>query len=784
MTFLTWSFLVGGLAAATIPVLLHLLMQSKPRRIEFPPLRFIRQKFEQNRRRFVLKNFLLLAMRIGLLVLLGCLLARPSIRFADDGENSFSLGRLAASAVGSSEAPVAMAFVFDTSVRMEYKFDNKTSLDRARETALKIISSIPPESQIAVLNSTTENDSFQVDLLAAQERIERLETHAGGRTVSESVLKAIDLLATSTCSHRELFVLTDCTLPGWPASFAPLLKQALARSKRSRSPQQEETQFYFVDTGSVSRQNTGISHLGLSAQTVSARTPLRLDVSAFHSGQPRQTTIDLYLVDDTNVSGTQPQAKTADATDASSIPTQADTHQSQADKSPDFPPGKKLFSNPIDFPKGDSVRVTTFRLEHLSPGIHQGYVRLAADDALQADNVRWFTVESRPLATILLVSTDPVEKQTLFVREALCPEEYRKSGMAPFETEAVSTSKLAAMSLDELRRYKAVFLLDPDPLSPQSLKLLSDYVQTGGGLGFFPGRHAYPASAFQTAEWIQLLGGKLTSQVRVPDWDVWLNPSDASHPALSGFRSLGEGYAVPWSNFTVGRYWQYTELSKTAAICAYYSDGRPALYSHSFGQGTVVVSGSPFSELPNQAPWNHFASGEASWIFVVLLDGIARTLVSGGSPVFNYVPNEMVLCRPEIKNYPDSAVLVFPNRQRFAIPVDTVGRQIRFSGTNRTGLYRILASPNAQGESVNTGFSVNYSSGSFDLTKRGKEEIIKMFDGTRLNWIDNVQQIERTRSQKRVGNELFGILVVLFGVLLLVECAYSNRFYGERPAHK
>ncbi|MDO5566875.1 MAG: BatA domain-containing protein [Planctomycetia bacterium] len=258
MTFLTWSFLVGGLAAAAIPVLLHLLMRSKPQRIEFPPLRFIKQKFEQNRRRFVLKNFLLLAMRIGLLVLLGCLLARPSIRLADDGESSFSLARLAASTVGSSEAPVAIAFVFDTSVRMEYKFDNKTSLDRARETALKIISSIPPESQVAVLNSTTENDSFQVDLLAAQERIERLETVAGGRTVSESVLKAIDLLANSTCTHRELFVLTDCTQPGWPASFAPLLKQALDKSKRSLSPHQEEKQFYFVDTGSVSRQKNGV----------------------------------------------------------------------------------------------------------------------------------------------------------------------------------------------------------------------------------------------------------------------------------------------------------------------------------------------------------------------------------------------------------------------------------------------------------------------------------------------------------------------------------------------
>lgn len=769
MTLLTWSFFVGGLAAASIPVLLHLLMRTQPRKVEFPPLRFIKQKFEQNRRRFVLKNLFLLLIRIALFVLLGTMLARPSIRFAQEGERSFSFANLAASAIGSSQAPVAVAFVFDTSVRMEYRFDNKTSLDRAEKTALEIIASLPPESQVAVLNSTTENDSFQVDLLAALERIERLETIAGGRTVSESVLKAIDLLATSSCLHRELFVFTDCTRPGWPLSFTPLLNQAIARSKRSRSAQQEDIVFYLVDTGSVSRQNTGVSHLGLSAQTVSVQTPLRIDVSVFHSGEARQNAVELYMVEGTE----SPEAKAEHSTPE-------DTGATASGQSMELPQGKKLFSNPLDFPKGDSIRMTTFRLNNLSPGVHQGYVRLAADDSLNADNVRWFTVETRPLATVLLVSAEPVGKQTLFVREALCPEEYRKSGMAPFETEAVSTAKLASMSPDELRRYKAVFLLDPDPLAPRTVKMLSDYVQAGGGLGFFPGRHAYPASAFQTPEWIQLLGGKLSSQVRVPDWNVWMNPSDASHPVLAGFRTLGEGFSVPWSNFTVGRYWQYTDLSKTAAVAAYFSDGRSALYSHAFGQGMVVVGGSPFSDLPNQSPWNHFASGDASWIFVVLLDGIARTLVSGGSPIFNYAPNEMVLCRPDIKNYPDSAVLVLPNRQRVSIPVDAAGRQIRFSGTNRTGLYRILASRNAQGETLDSGFAVNYSNDSIDLTKRGKEEIIKMFGSTKLNWIDDVRQIERTRTQKRVGNELFGLLAVLFGVLLLIECAYSNRFYGQR----
>ncbi|MDR1962997.1 MAG: BatA domain-containing protein [Planctomycetaceae bacterium] len=44
MIFTTFSFFLGALAASAIPVLLHLLMRGKPKRIEFPALMFIRKR--------------------------------------------------------------------------------------------------------------------------------------------------------------------------------------------------------------------------------------------------------------------------------------------------------------------------------------------------------------------------------------------------------------------------------------------------------------------------------------------------------------------------------------------------------------------------------------------------------------------------------------------------------------------------------------------------------------------------------------------------------------------
>jgi len=43
--------LLGGTLLAAAPVILHLVMRQQPKLLEFPALRFIRQRRESNRRR-------------------------------------------------------------------------------------------------------------------------------------------------------------------------------------------------------------------------------------------------------------------------------------------------------------------------------------------------------------------------------------------------------------------------------------------------------------------------------------------------------------------------------------------------------------------------------------------------------------------------------------------------------------------------------------------------------------------------------------------------------------
>ena len=87
------------------------------------------------------------AVTVAAIALVAISLARPSV-----GPDGF-FGKSAA-VLGDREAPVAAALVFDTSPRMLYRQNNTTRLDDAREMGLWLLTQLPEESQVAVIDCT------------------------------------------------------------------------------------------------------------------------------------------------------------------------------------------------------------------------------------------------------------------------------------------------------------------------------------------------------------------------------------------------------------------------------------------------------------------------------------------------------------------------------------------------------------------------------------------------------------------------------------------------------
>ena len=79
MTFVSTGLAVAGLAAAAVPIIIHLLLRRRRVPVEWAAFDLLREAMRRHRRRSRLERLLLLAVRTLLLAALGAALAQPLI---------------------------------------------------------------------------------------------------------------------------------------------------------------------------------------------------------------------------------------------------------------------------------------------------------------------------------------------------------------------------------------------------------------------------------------------------------------------------------------------------------------------------------------------------------------------------------------------------------------------------------------------------------------------------------------------------------------------------------
>ena len=729
----TASLLLGGMAAAVVPVLLHLLMQGKPKLIEFPAVMFLLQKIETHRRNYRLKHILLLAMRILLFTLLGLALARPMLKLGDGlpffSRNPDGLMAQLVTTLGTQDAPIATAIVIDTSPRMNYMSENKTRLEEAQEFAHWILRQIPQNSSIAILSCDPEAPVFQVDKLAAEGAVERLRITPMGRPVAEVVQNAAALLAESDLEQRELYVLSDLSLPGWDVSVV------------SEALRQFDGEISIVDVSVLEPSNSSFRQFTLTPETPIAHAPVRIEVTVAHSGPATTKTIELVLIGTAN----DPAAETVRT------------------------------SRTVDFPAGESQRREPMELTGgFEPGTHQGKLRFSTSDALSMDDQSWFTLSVQEPQKVLIFAQPPVRASSLYFWEAL--------ETIPFAVEAKPISDLAGMSMTELQEYQAVVLLDPSPLLPGTWRKLTDYANAGCGVGTFLGQQQVDTSAsFNDPLATEVLGAKLRVQARNSD-GVWMVPGVS--PIFTPFRSM-PGYTLdqfPWSALPVFRYWELGELSHRADIAARFSDNRPAIITQTLGRGRTVLVTTPISETADTASfWNSLTHGEVEWMWVLLAEGIGKHLVGIGNQQSNFTVGEPVVLRPNVTSLPTSCLLGMPQGTSQRITPDPIRREIVIPSTTEPGNYTVRSGGLGQ-TALNLGFSANITASATVLQKVDGSVLDRLFGAEEYQIVRNPQEIQFGIARRRVGQEIYAAIMLLLACIFAAEYVFANRIYtGIRP---
>lgn len=714
LSFIT-PMLLGGASLVAVPLILHLVMRRRPVPHDFPALRFLRQRAVANRRRLRLSHVLLLLLRMAALALLALALSRPVLR--------------GAGWLDGGEGPVAAVLVFDTAPRMLLREANRTRLEQAAAMARTLLGRLPPSSRIAVLDTGGDGAAFAPSLAAATARIERLTAAAPVATLPATVASALRLLEGAEPARHELYVFTDCSHGAWDG--APPLDVAAT---------EPGTSVLCVDVGSEAPQNFALGPLDLSGEQLAAGTPLAIGVAATRSGADASRAVSVEIL----------------AADGSYA---------------------RRAMKPVSWNASGPQQVD-FEIAGLAPGLRQGRVVIEGDDELEADNVRYFTVQVGAPARILVAAPAPAERTARFVVQAIAPLALRTSGRARFDPQVVDVATLDAVAWDGAR---GIVLVDPPPLPPRTWEMLGQWVGEGRGLVVWLGPRAGDAARFNSDASRQVLGGSIKRVWRSPDGGNFLAPAGLDHPLLAAFRRVGD--AVPWQDFPVTRHWEFEvpaepPVEGAGAVVAAYRNGLPAVLERRLGRGTVVVVTTPVSQAADDPDaWNTLATGFEPWPFVMLanesllhaIDTADDRNVATGSPAVLHLDRRDVA----------TAFVHMPTGDDVPVAVDQKAGTITVTATQVPGNYAIRSGGEDGG--LARGFSANLDPAATDYTRLEPAALARAL-GPNHRLARTEAELVRDVNLERIGAELFGWFVVLAALAMAGDWIAANRFYAPREA--
>lgn len=384
VSFLYPLFLYG-LAAASLPVLIHLLNRRKLKRIRFPAVRFILLSQKRISRSYRLRHWLLLALRTLAVVFLALLLANPIFQ---TGAGLFAGG-----------GPVDLVVLLDNSLSMTWSGDGD-GFKQAKEAARLLLAGLNDGDRAALIpTNISGKEPFRLkgqrEILLKE--LDAVEIADGTANFAAALGKAYELLS-EPAAQKEIRLITDMGLTGWDQFSLSSLKQVdpsiplkTLRVARKQPP-----------------LNATVKEIRLAGQSVGANLPLQIEatVANFGAGEIKDLLVQLSI-----------------------------DGQNKEQKLTVVPPG------------GEST--VSFQTRLAAPGAHFGQVTLkkeglagnpAANFALDAqDKLKILVVDGDP-------QTSLAQSETFFLSRALNPAGEKDSSL--FLPTVILVDGLAAASLD------------------------------------------------------------------------------------------------------------------------------------------------------------------------------------------------------------------------------------------------------------------------------------------------------------------------------------------------
>ena len=709
MSFLN-AILLGGLAAASIPLIIHLLNKNRFRVVKWGAMHLIETAFEMQRKRIQLEQLLLLLLRCAIPAVLALCLARPVITGVD-------------ALMGA--AKTSTVILLDNSYSMDSGGTSGGNYAQAKQAAAKIVEQLGRGSDISVVlmaggvSSVGGGPTF--DLPRLTKELTSLEGGFGKAEVPAALEASSGVLANMQHAHKEVIVISDFQKVSWSEDEAGArLHAAELLQKMPFKPR-----LTLFPVGSEGHDNVSIESLDYNHFVLGVGQSMQVRANLRNFGERAYPDLRVFFLVD----------------------------------------GKERAASQISLGAKEKQQVL-FTHAFDTAGSHVIEVRAEAD-TLEADNSFQASIPVWDRVPVLLIngdpSTAPLQGETDYLEIALQPFGAAKANLTDLISTRVGT--VNDLTAGGLAKTRVVVLANVRDLNAGQWKELADFVKNGGGLLVFSGNRldlAWYQNTFAAADGLLPLTPKQLAGSPNSTTPAKIVASHYTHAALDLFNDPRNG------NLADGeiKLWHKTiEKTNDASITvmARLDNGDPFLIEKKFGEGRVIQCTTACDADWSNLPLRPF--------YVPLTQRLVTYLASTVYPPRNVEVGKPLVAFFDKALSGKRATMIDAGGKQHEFPL--IGKESRavaeFTETQRPGLYKLMA-PGA--EPVH--FVVNTSRAESDLktlTAGERDSIAKSVNATLVNSFEEYQKADR---QRRFGQEIWKplfwiLLVLLFGEILFQQ---------------
>lgn len=272
MSFIN-PFLLIGLLAVGIPLLIHLWSRRRARIIDFSHVQFLMSLHRKRVRRLKLKQILILILRMLIVALIALALARPILT------NRWALA-------AGDRAKSSIVIILDNSYSMGYETFDGTRFDIAKKHALSLLKSLRSgDNASLILMSNIPNIVFKrltPDIRQVQSAVEDAQLSHRSSNVWPSIWEAHMLLERADNPHKAIYLISDLGENGWQEWKNPPGSTSVA-------------DIFVVRIGDKQVENQAIENILIADEPVGIGMPMQ--ISAKLAGLKTEAGIVEFIMD-------------------------------------------------------------------------------------------------------------------------------------------------------------------------------------------------------------------------------------------------------------------------------------------------------------------------------------------------------------------------------------------------------------------------------------------------------------------------------------------------------